>query len=266
MKGLSTGGYGWSSLPDREAAQRTLEVFLEEAAASGCDAVEHLAPGLGELLPRYRLRLSGCYASGPLHLPWAECGAERSILPAARECAELGGEDLVVNCDPKGSWANRQRKTADELRQQGENLTRLAELVAPLGLQVAMHKHAASAPLHLDDLDAVTAYAGPQVGVCLDTGWALTSEDDPVARIRALGPRLTALHLRNQYGAVPCEWHGEGDIDFTDLFAALREVDYRGWLTSEIYFPAATRRTLSLAANMARSNALLRELWTGGAA
>jgi sugar phosphate isomerase/epimerase len=124
-----------------------------------------------------------------------------------------------------------------------------------------MHNHANSRDLHLDDLRSVTEFAGDQVGVLLDTGWALTSEDEPVARIRSLGPRLRALHLRNQIGERPTEWIGEGDIDMADCIRTLKEMGYAGWLTTEIYYRADTDLTRSLVENQARTVELLRKLW-----
>lgn len=264
MRGISTQRYGFSSEPDRPAAEKTLEAFLEGAAAAGCDAVEAYEPGIGPLLARHGLGLSGSYVGGVFHGPFADLEAEERVLPVARAIAGLGADELVVNCDPKGSWGQRERKSEDELRRQGENLTRLAELIAPLGLRLTMHNHANRHDLHLDDLRAVTEYSGEQVGVCLDIGWTLTSGDEPVARAQALGPRLTALHLRNQVGPQPTEWLGEGDIDLAALVAVLRGQGYANWLTLEIYYPAGLQRTASLVDNCRRSVTLLRSLWGVG--
>lgn len=263
MKGTATGLYGWTSEPGRPPEKKTLEVMLAEVAQAGYDGVEHEAEGVGELAQRYGLKVIGGYVGAPLHLPWEEVDSEGQVMATARRLAALGAEYLNVNCNPKGSWSDRQRKSEDELKLQGENLTRLAEAIAPLGLELVMHNHADRNDLHLDDLRAVTEFAGDQVGVCLDTGWCLTSGDDPVARIRELGPRLRALHLRNQFGDRPTQWLGEGDIDMAKCLAALKQIGYQGWLTTEIYYRADTHLTRSLVENQRRSVALLRELWGG---
>jgi len=263
MKGISTQRYGWSSEPDRPEAEKTLAAFVAGAAAAGCDAVESWEPEIGPLLTAHGLRLSGTYVGGPFHGPFDALPVEQSFLPTARAVAELGADELVVNCDPKGSWGQRERKTVDELQRQGENLTRLADLVAPLGLRLAMHNHANQLDLHLDDLRAVTEFSGEAVGVCLDIGWSLTSGDEPVARAEALGARLTALHVRNQVGPQPTEWLGEGDIDIAALVAVLKKLGYANWLTLEIYYPPGTPRTATIIEDYRRSVDLLRELWAG---
>lgn len=261
MKGTATVRFPWSSEAGRPEAEKTLDVFLREAAEAGYDAVEHVCEGIKEGLARYGLRLSGGYAALPAHEPWESLDLEATVMPTARTAAELGGDHLSINCDPKGSWSNRERKSNDELKRQGENLTRLAEMVAELGLRLNMHNHANRLDLHLDDLRSVTQFAGESVGVCLDTGWTLTSGDDPLARLRDLGARVRGLHLRNQIDERPTEWLGQGDIDMAAFIAELRALGYDGWLTTELWHREDVPRTMSLVEDQRRSVELLRNLW-----
>jgi len=261
MKGFATNQWPWHSEHGRPGSDKTLDTFIAEAAAAGYDAVECLTDGLAEITRDAGLRVCGAYVGGPLHLPWDTLDVETVLMAPARQLADLGGDYLAVNTDPKGSWGDRERKTEDELKTQGENLSRLAERVKPLGLRVVMHNHANTSPLHLDDLKSVTDYSAAEVGVCLDTGWALTSEDDPVERARALGPRLGGLHLRNQRGDVPTEWLGEGDIDVPAFIAALKEVGYSGWLTTELWHRQDTAVSRPLVEDQRMTVELMRELW-----
>lgn len=261
MNGLAANRFAWSSDANRPDGEKTLENYVKEAAEAGYDAVECVADGLSELVQKYGLSVCGTYTGGPLHLPWDEIDADEKILTPARQLAELGGDYLNVNSDPKGSWGARERKTDDELKQQGENLSRLAEEVKPLGLRVLLHNHANSNTIHLDDLKSVTDYADPAVGICLDTGWALTSEDDPVECARRLGSRVGGLHLRNQRADIPVEWLGEGDMDVQAFLDVLRENDYNGWLTTELWHREDVEVTRSLVEDQKRTVELLRELW-----
>jgi len=261
MKGFATNRFPWSAEAKRPQTEKTLDNFLREAAEAGCDAVEHVGEGMAEGVKRYGLKVCGTYVGGPLHKAWGELDAEQKLLAPARELAKLGGDYLAVNSDPKGSWGKRERKTEDDLKQQGENLSRLVEEVKPLGLRVILHNHANTNPLHLDDLKSVTEYADASVGVCLDTGWAITSGDDPVARARALGRRLSGLHLRNQRGEVPVEWLGEGDMDLAAFIRVLKENGYAGWLTTELWHRQDVKVTRSLMEDQRRSVELLRKLW-----
>jgi sugar phosphate isomerase/epimerase len=128
-------------------------------------------------------------------------------------------------------------------------------------MRVLLHNHANSSPLHLDDLKSVVEYAAPAVGVCLDTGWALTSGDDPVACAERLGGRLGGLHLRNQHGEIPAEWLGEGDMDLKAFLEVLKKNNYAGWLTTELWHRNDVNVTRSLMEDQKRSVELLRELW-----
>jgi len=283
MKGCAANKFAWSSEAKRPQAEKTLDNFLKEAAEAGYDAIEFVGEGVAEGVKRYGLKVCGTYVGGPLHKAWSELDAEQKLLaPArelarrtssragssatkllapARELARLGGDYLAVNSDPKGSWGKRERKTEDDLKRQRENLSRLAKEVKPLGLRVILHNHANTNPLHLDDLKSVTEYADASVGVCLDTGWAITSGDDPVARARALGRRLSGLHLRNQRGEVPVEWLGEGDMDLAAFIRVLKENGYAGWLTTELWHRPDVKVTRSLMEDQRRSVELLRKLW-----
>jgi len=265
MKGIAANQWAWKSEANRPAEEKTLETFLSEAAQSGYDAVEYLDEGLGEAARRHGLSVCGAYASAPFHLSWDELNAELSLIGPARQVAELGGEYLSVNCDPKGRWNNRERKTKDELKRQGENMSRLAKEVEPLGVRILMHNHANHPDLHYDDLRSVTEYAAPSVGVCLDTGWALTSLDDPVGRARSLGDRLGGLHLRNQVGPVPTEWLGEGEMDVAAFIAVLKEIGYEHWLTTELWHRNDTAVTRSLLEDQEQTVELLRKLWNSSA-
>jgi inosose dehydratase len=89
------------------------------------------------------------------------------------------------------------------------------------------------------------------VGLCLDTGHLLLGRGDPVAAIRAWGPRINQIHLKDAHEAkleeivsegAPVEeiWRrrafcplGEGDIPIADALAAIDEIGYTGWLVVE---------------------------------
>lgn len=261
MKGIATVRFTWSSEAGRPAEARTLGVFLTEAAAAGCDGVECADDGAAEVASLTGLQIAGGYVGAALHLPWDETGIAAEVMPVARRLSDWGADYLAVNCNPKGSWAERERKTGDELKRQGANLSRLAADCAPLGVEVVMHNHANRVDLHLDDLQAVTDHAAPEVGLCYDTGWSLTSGDDPVARAEQVASRIRAVHLRNQFGERPTEWLGAGEIDLRAFLAHLHAAGFTGWLTTELWHRPDVPRTRSLLENQQRSNDLLRQWW-----
>ena len=58
---------------------------------------------------------------------------------------------------------------------------------------------------------------------------------DPAAAIRKYGNRVRHVHLKdftaNPFAFLPL---GKGDVDFSDIFAAIKEVSYDGWLVVEL--------------------------------
>ncbi len=261
MKGVATVRFPWSSEAGRPEDEKTLDTFLQEAAEAGYDAVEHVCDGIEAGLERYGLQLSGGYASFAAHERWENLDLEDAVMADARRTAELGGDHMSINCDPKGSWSNRERKTEDELKRQGENLSKLADILDELGLALNMHNHANRLDLHLDDIKSVTQFADDSVGICLDTGWTLTSGDAPLSRLHDLGERVRGLHLRNQVDDQPTEWLGQGQMDIGLFLAELNAQGYDGWLTTELWHREDVPRTMSLVEDQRRSVELLRNLW-----
>ena len=65
----------------------------------------------------------------------------------------------------------------------------------------------------------------------IDTFHANIEEKDTAAAIRATGPHLGHFHASESDRGVP----GTGQVKWSSVFAALREVDYRGWVTIESF-------------------------------
>jgi sugar phosphate isomerase/epimerase len=69
-----------------------------------------------------------------------------------------------------------------------------------------------------------------------DVGHGHVLGEDPGAAIRALGPGLRNVHLEDIKGRVHRHLlYGEGDVDFAAVFAALRDIGYRGDYTPDLY-------------------------------
>ena len=261
MQGVSTATYGWQERYRADGVPFSLDRMLRDVAAAGFDAIE-IDPegGAAAACTRFGLRVSGAYVGVPLHLPWPEWEPERSVLDLAQHLAAAGARDVVVNADPKGGWAARQSKSEDELRRQGDNLSRLAAAVSAAGLRLSMHNHADRRADCEGDLRSVVEYASPEVGLCVDTGWAMVAGCDPVAWVRQHRDRVRAVHLRNQRGTVPTEDLLDGDMDLGAMIAALRGVGYAGWMTFELWHPESTRPQRSMLEDAQRSVREVRRL------
>lgn len=83
-----------------------------------------------------------------------------------------------------------------------------------------------------ETLAIARAVGSPAVKLHLDTK-AMATEDRPIPEIvRAVGKRwLAHVHLNDPNGRGP----GMGALDFTPVVAALRDIDYEGWVSVETF-------------------------------
>ena len=78
-----------------------------------------------------------------------------------------------------------------------------------------------------------------RVQLCLDTGHANIEAQDIPAMIRAFRGNLTSVHLNDNYGRIAPVYEdlhlfpGSGRIEWDGVFAALREINFRGPLNIE---------------------------------
>lgn len=138
-----------------------------------------------------------------------------------------------------------------------ESLVRLIHAIADrataLAHPVAFHPHGGTFIETPAEVERLAAATDPErMGICLDVGHYLVGGGDPVTAIRALGQRVTHVHLKDvdpavltrlQAGALVGLGHGirervftelgAGMLDIDGVIAALAELDYAGWLIVE---------------------------------
>jgi sugar phosphate isomerase/epimerase len=123
-------------------------------------------------------------------------------------------------------------------RQEAAFREALAGLVAakPAAVKLLIEQepeHVIRSTGQLEDLGR--AFPG-EVFATFDVGHSAVMGEDIAAGIRRLGPLLRNLHLEDIRGRVHAhKLYGEGDIDFTPVFRALREIGYQGDFTPDLY-------------------------------
>jgi inosose dehydratase len=114
------------------------------------------------------------------------------------------------------------------------SLDLLSKLVAEYKINIAIHNHGPGA--RYDKLPSVlTAVNGrhPRLGVCVDTGHTLRSGEDPVEWVKALGPRVHDVHLKDVKDTKIFTEVGKGDLRTVDLFRELRRIKFKGVVNLE---------------------------------
>lgn len=129
----------------------------------------------------------------------------------------------------------------------------IADRATALGHLVVFHPHGGTFIETPAEVERLAAATDPErMGICLDVGHHLVGGGDPVTAIRALGERVTHVHLKDvdpavltrlQAGALEGLGHGirervftelgAGILDLDGVIAALAELDYAGWLIVE---------------------------------
>ena len=161
----------------------------------------------------------------------------------ARFCADLGGDILVF-----GSPRQRDIMPGVTRRQAFDNATEVLGKVLPVlektGVRLALEPlapnetnfmtHAAEA------MELVRRFDAPQIQLLLDCkameGGELLPIPDAIRRYHAA---LIHFHANDPNLQGP----GFGDLDFVPVFQALKDVNYRGWISVEVfdYTPTAER-------------------------
>jgi len=255
--GVATALYGWMERFARDGIDWDWDSLYGACARSGVGAVE-TDPTLAKraVLDRLGLRVSASYIGMPLTPRFADLEVQDRVMPVAQRLAAAGGRVLVLNADARGGGP-AEPKTPSEVARQGENLSRIADLVAPLGLRIALHNHADHYDEAAQDLESVIVHSDDAVGLCIDTAWAMAAGHDPVDWAREHSARVLAVHLRDQSGKVPTDALGEGELDLAGLLEALD--GYEGWLTLELWHPDTMTPRMGMVEAVRASATLLRE-------
>jgi inosose dehydratase len=132
----------------------------------------------------------------------------------------------------------RDGMTAAGLTGFARTLSGLGREAADQGLALSLHHHYQQPVMHRDDFDVFFS-AAEDVGLTIDTGHLLKSGIADVGKlIRDFGSVIDNIHAKD-YGQGEFRILGRGILDFDDVIAALRDVNYDGWLCIDEESPAS---------------------------
>lgn len=176
----------------------------------------------------------------------------------ARLCRDLNGRVLVLgsplqrNLLPGVSHEEGMKYAADVLRHVVPTLEEQDVVLAvePLGPQEGDFLNTAELGVQL-----IRMIDSPQVRLHLDVK-AMSTESKPIPQIiRENASLMEHFHANDPNRLGP----GMGEVDFVPIFAALREVNYQGWVSVEVfdYSPGPERLARESFENMQRTLAQL---------
>ncbi|MBT1002263.1 TIM barrel protein [Paenarthrobacter sp. DKR-5] len=151
------------------------------------------------------------------------------IRRSAELAAAFGAERLVV-----GGGAQRASGTqGEDYARLGAALDQVTDVAESFGLSASYHPHLSTiveGPEELERLMALT-----RIGFCPDTAHLAAGGADPAAMIRKYPDRIRHVHLKDfrkdPFAFLPL---GQGELDFPDIVAAIKESGYDSWLMVEL--------------------------------
>ena len=219
-----------------------LETAFKYLAMAGYDGLEISAiPRMSEhlVLERWQeivpeiKRLSQVY--GLELLAMEQPSQDPAAMEKAMQAAVAAGIP-IINCGPGG-------KSDDEasLQQSIESLGTLAQMAEKYGVTLCVKAHVGASiyntPTTLKVMEAITS---PAFGIDMDPSHIYRANEDPVAAITAVLPRVKHLHIRDCKGRQQGpgnpedQANGRGDIDLVAFIRTLHQHGYAGPLNLEV--------------------------------
>lgn len=268
LRGAPIGGVPivWNNVDDRDIAPETpATTVLDEIARLGFAGTQFgrgfpEGDDLRDELKRRNLRFAELYSALPAGQDGLAPGAAELAHRDLQRLTAAGGEVLVVAIDGGGerdAWSGRVAVGAPQWT--AAAYVGLADLLgrlvaaAPDGVRIAFHPHTAT---WIEAPDEVEALAGrlpdTGAGLCLDVGHYLVGGGEPARAIRAFGPLITHVHLKDVDASVLAQLRsgeldgfgaavrariftelGNGALDLHGVLTTLEAVGFDGWLMVE---------------------------------
>jgi inosose dehydratase len=273
MTRVANAPCSWGVLEfDRESVTAPFDQVLDEIRQTGYAGTELGDWGfmptdparLGEELARRELALVGAFVPIALADGSAHDAGIRAAVRTAHLMRGAGASDaFIVLSDDNGSVSTREQRAGrirpdDGLTHEAwatfaKGAERVARAVADeTGLRTVFHPHCGGyveTPHEIDELMCRTAPS--TLGLVLDTGHIVYGGGDPVEVLERHAARVWHVHAKDCDAAVArqareaelgylaavrarlfCEL-GAGGVDFAAVIAALRRLEYDGWIVVE---------------------------------
>jgi inosose dehydratase len=195
---------------------------------------------LRDLLAANHLKFVAFSSGGIRIAPGTESEEIAKHVRNATFVRDAGGLYLQVT----DSARTKDRKpTADDFKQLGRVMSEIAKRVGDLGVPLGYHNHMGSLGEAPDEVDRILDASDPRyVKFELDIAHYQQGGGDPAKAIRKYRDRLLFLHIKDLESPVPGDsTHayrfvelGRGKVDLPAVFAALKEIKFRGWAVVEL--------------------------------
>ncbi len=166
------------------------------------------------------------------------------VKTAIRSCTVLGTENLVLHPFMPNGWSDRGTEIAkDTIEKNVSYLKMLSEYADNYGITLCLENlpcigFCISTPEEV--LEVVKAVNHKNLKICIDTGHvpAFSPSLKVGTEMRKCGDLIKVLHVHDNHGrADQHNFPGMGMIDWWDVMAALREINFDGVFSLEVVHP-----------------------------
>jgi sugar phosphate isomerase/epimerase len=193
---------------------------LEVTALNAKDAKDHLPMAPDEeskALADYAAAGIALHAAGTIYFPKDEDDDIRTKF----DYAKRAGIKVIVAGDPLPAA-----------------LPRIEKFVREYDIRFAIHNHGPEDKIFPSPLDVLKAvgHMDPRMGCCIDVGHCMRAGTDVIQAIRAAGPRLFNMHIKDLASFTDKESQvdvGRGKMPVRGIFEALTKIKYPGWVDLE---------------------------------
>lgn len=246
-KGRLSFGYAaitWNG-NDKQAIKDVSDVGFKgiQLRTSVLPEFEKRPAALRDLLAANHLKFTAFSSGGIRIAPGTEAEEIAKHVRHATFVRDAGGLYLQVT----DSARQKDRKpTADDFKQLGRVMTEIAKRVVDLGVGLGYHNHMGSLGEAPDEVDRILDASDPRyVKLELDIAHYQQGGGDPVNALRKYRERLLFLHIKDLESPVPGATGGNGrpyrfvelgrgKVDLPAVFAAVKEIKFRGWAVVEL--------------------------------
>jgi len=196
---------------------------------------------LRDLLDQHHLEMVALSSGGVSIAPGSDNDEIAKHVRNAKFVHDVGGNYLQVtdSARPKG-----RKPEAADFKELGRVLTEIGKRAVDLGVPVGYHNHMGSLGEAPDEVDRIMEAADPRyVKLELDIAHYQQGGGDPARAIRQYHDRLLFLHIKDVENLTTSDERGRayrwvelgrGRVNLPAVFAALKDVKFRGWAVIEL--------------------------------
>lgn len=196
-----------------------------------------------DILQQHKLQFVALSGGGPRGNEYSEAEAIATQVKNLTFMREAGGLYLQMT----DSARPKDRKPgAEDFKKLGRVLTEVGKRAADMGMAMAYHNHMNSVGEAPDEVDQLMDASDPRYAkLLLDVAHYVQGGGDPVKAIKTHGNRILFFHIKDVQSPVPVDAGeqprpyrfvelGRGRVNLPGVFAAIKEIRFRGWAIIEL--------------------------------